>query len=103
MKSFEFLGWLFASQKTGYPGFRYRSSRFPRFAQSSGRLWRPYYPCHGLILEIELKTHGSCKQNIHWCEILQHEPGTDLDFNFVFPKKINKNRCFSIYLNSLLI
>ncbi|MDY4526083.1 MAG: hypothetical protein SPE03_13720 [Treponema sp.] len=48
MKNFEFLGWLFASQKTGYPGFRYRSSRFPRFAQSSGRLWRPYYPCHGL-------------------------------------------------------
>ncbi|MDD7610382.1 MAG: hypothetical protein PUJ82_05660, partial [Spirochaetales bacterium] len=38
--------WLFASQKTGYPGFRYRSSRFPRFAQSSGHLWCPYYPCH---------------------------------------------------------
>ena len=34
--------------KTGYSGFRYRSSRFPRFAQSSGRLRRPYYPCHGL-------------------------------------------------------
>ena len=47
ISSFEFfLGWLFASQKTGYPGFRYRSSRFPRFAQSSGHLWCPYYPCH---------------------------------------------------------
>ncbi|MDD7611911.1 MAG: hypothetical protein PUJ82_13465 [Spirochaetales bacterium] len=31
-----------------YPGFRYRSSRFPRSAQSSGHLWCPYYPCHGL-------------------------------------------------------
>ncbi|MDD7609893.1 MAG: hypothetical protein PUJ82_03075 [Spirochaetales bacterium] len=41
-----FFGWLFASQKTGYSGFRYRSSRFPRFAQSSGHLWCPYYPCH---------------------------------------------------------
>ena len=48
MSSFKFLffWWLFASQKTGYPGFRYRSSRFPRFAQSSGHLWCPYYPCH---------------------------------------------------------
>ncbi|MDD7611635.1 MAG: hypothetical protein PUJ82_12025, partial [Spirochaetales bacterium] len=64
MSSFKFLffGWLFASQKkremhsifssrvcianSRYPGFRYRSSRFPRFAQSSGHLWCPYYPCH---------------------------------------------------------
>ena len=46
-----FLGWLFASQKSGYPGFRYRSSRFPRFAQSSGHLWCPYYPCHGLKIK----------------------------------------------------
>ncbi|MDD7609839.1 MAG: hypothetical protein PUJ82_02805 [Spirochaetales bacterium] len=53
MSSFKFLffGWLFASQKTGYSGFRYRSSRFPRFAQSSGHLWCPYYPCHGLKLK----------------------------------------------------
>ena len=34
------------NQKTGYSGLRYRFSRFPRFAQSSGRLRRPYYPCH---------------------------------------------------------
>ena len=53
MSSFKFLffGWLFASQKTGYSGFRYRSSRFPRFAQSSGHLWCPYYPCHCLKLK----------------------------------------------------
>ena len=25
------------------------------------------------------KTHGSCKHIAHWCQILQHEPGTDLD------------------------
>ncbi|MDY4831031.1 MAG: hypothetical protein SO161_00720 [Treponema sp.] len=72
MKSFEFLGWLFASQKTGYPGFRYRSSRFPRFAQSSGRLWRPYYPCH----------------------VLQHEPGTDLNLILFFQKKSIKIAVF---------
>ena len=24
------------------------------------------------------KTHGSCKHIVHWCQILQHEPGTDL-------------------------
>ena len=24
------------------------------------------------------KTHGSCKHIAHWCQILQHEPGTDL-------------------------
>ena len=83
MKSFEFLGWLFASQKTGFSGLRYRFIPSLRFGTGFAS---PYNPCHGL------------KPNTRNCT---HEQ--NLDFNFIFPKKINKNRCFSIYLNSLLI
>ncbi|MDD7611605.1 MAG: hypothetical protein PUJ82_11870 [Spirochaetales bacterium] len=40
-----YFGWLFASQKTGYPGFRYRFIPTLRFGTGFAS---PYYPCHGL-------------------------------------------------------
>ena len=49
MSSFEFLflflGWLFASQKTGFSGFRYRFIPSLRFGTGFAS---PYNPCHGL-------------------------------------------------------
>ena len=47
MSSFEFLflGWLFASQKTGFSGFRYRFIPSLRFGTGFAS---PYNPFHGL-------------------------------------------------------
>ncbi|MCI6185804.1 MAG: hypothetical protein MR739_01345 [Spirochaetia bacterium] len=47
MSSFKFLffGWLFASQKTGFSGFRYRCIPSLRFGTGFAS---PYNPCHGL-------------------------------------------------------
>ena len=45
MSSFEFLGWLFASQKTGFSGLRYRFIPSLRFGTGFAS---PYNPCHGL-------------------------------------------------------
>ena len=47
MSSFEFffLGWLFASQKSGFSGFRYRFIPSLRFGTGYAR---PYNPCYGL-------------------------------------------------------
>ncbi|MDD7609965.1 MAG: hypothetical protein PUJ82_03450 [Spirochaetales bacterium] len=48
MSSFEFTFFrvAFCFAKNRLFGVPLRSSRFPRFAQSSGRLRRSYYPCH---------------------------------------------------------
>ena len=50
MSSFKFLffGWLFASQKTGFSGFRYRFIPSLRFGTGYAS---PYNPCHGLKLK----------------------------------------------------
>ncbi len=47
MSSFEFLflGWLFASQKSGFSGLRYRFIPSLRFGTGFAS---PYNPCHGL-------------------------------------------------------
>ncbi|MDD7612470.1 MAG: hypothetical protein PUJ82_16305 [Spirochaetales bacterium] len=47
MSSFKFLffGWLFASQKTGFSGLRYRFIPSLRFGTGFAS---PYNPCHGL-------------------------------------------------------
>ncbi|MDD6970481.1 MAG: hypothetical protein SPH83_07590, partial [Treponema sp.] len=41
-------GWLFASQKTGFSGFRYRFIPSLRFGTGYAS---PYNPCHGLKLK----------------------------------------------------
>ena len=50
MSSFKFLflGWLFASQKTGFSGLRYRFIPSLRFGTGYAS---PYNPCHGLKLK----------------------------------------------------
>ena len=50
MSSFKFLffGWLFASQKTGFSGFRYRFIPSLRFGTGYAS---PYNPCHCLKLK----------------------------------------------------
>ena len=50
MSSFKFLffGWLFASQKTGFSGFRCRVIPSLRFGTGYAR---PYNPCHSLKLK----------------------------------------------------
>ena len=50
MSSFEFLffGWLFALQKTGFSGFRYRFIPSLRFGTGYAS---PYNPCHCLKLK----------------------------------------------------
>ncbi|MCI6187624.1 MAG: hypothetical protein MR739_10730 [Spirochaetia bacterium] len=50
MSSFEFLflGWLFASQKTDFSGFRYRFIPSLRFGTGYAS---PYNPCHGLKIK----------------------------------------------------
>ena len=50
MSSFKFLffGWLFASQKTGFSGFRYRFIPLLRFGTGYAS---PYNPCHGLKIK----------------------------------------------------
>ena len=50
MSSFKFLffGWLFASQKTGFSGFRYRFIPSLRFGTGFAS---PYNPCHCLKLK----------------------------------------------------
>ena len=50
MSSFKFLffGWLFASQKTGFSGFRYRFIPSLRFGTDYAS---PYNPCHCLKLK----------------------------------------------------
>ena len=50
MSSFKFLffGWLFASQKTGFSGFRYRF--IPSLRYGTGYA-SPYNPCHCLKLK----------------------------------------------------
>ena len=46
LSSFEFfLGWLFASQKSGFSGLRYRFIPSLRFGTGFAS---PYNPCHGL-------------------------------------------------------
>ena len=50
MSSFKFMffGWLFASQKTGFSGLRYRFIPSLRFGTGFAS---PYNPCHGLKLK----------------------------------------------------
>ncbi|MDD7609904.1 MAG: hypothetical protein PUJ82_03130 [Spirochaetales bacterium] len=50
MSSFKFLffGWLFASQKTGFSGLRYRFIPSLRFGTGYAS---PYNPCHFLKLK----------------------------------------------------
>ena len=50
MSSFKFLffGWLFASQKTGFSGFRYRFIPSLHFGTGYAS---PYNPCHCLKLK----------------------------------------------------
>ncbi|MCI6188196.1 MAG: hypothetical protein MR739_13665 [Spirochaetia bacterium] len=50
ISSFEFLflGWLFASQKSGFSGFRYRFIPSLRFGTGYAS---PYNPCHCLKLK----------------------------------------------------
>ncbi|MDD7612404.1 MAG: hypothetical protein PUJ82_15960, partial [Spirochaetales bacterium] len=43
-----FFGWLFASQKTGFSGFRYRFIPSLRFGTGYAS---PYNPCHSLKLK----------------------------------------------------
>ena len=55
MFSFEFFlgGFLLRKKQAIRPSLTL--IRFPRFAQSSGRLRRGYYPCHGLKSKTEIK------------------------------------------------
>ena len=50
MSSFKFFffGWLFASQKSGFSGLRYRFIPSLRFGTGFAS---PYNPCHGLKLK----------------------------------------------------
>ena len=50
MSSFKFFffGWLFASQKTGFSGLRYRFIPSLRFGTGYAS---PYNPCHSLKLK----------------------------------------------------
>ena len=55
MSSFKvlFFGWLFASQKTGFSGFRYRFMPSRRFGTGYAS---PYNPCHCLkIKKLEIE------------------------------------------------
>ncbi|MDD7610625.1 MAG: hypothetical protein PUJ82_06895 [Spirochaetales bacterium] len=49
MSSFKFLffGWLFATQKPGFSGFRRQSAFIPSLRFGTG-FASPYNPCHGL-------------------------------------------------------
>ena len=46
------FGWLFASQKTGFSGLRYRFIPSLRFGTGFAS---PYNPCHGLKVKLEIE------------------------------------------------
>ncbi|MDD7610146.1 MAG: hypothetical protein PUJ82_04470 [Spirochaetales bacterium] len=48
--NFFFLGWLFASQKSGFSGVRRQSAFIPSLRFGTG-FASPYNPCHGLKLK----------------------------------------------------
>ena len=56
MSSFKFFffGWLFASQKSGFSGLRYRFIPSLRFGTGFAS---PYNPCHGLKLKNSKLNH----------------------------------------------
>ncbi|MCI6186587.1 MAG: hypothetical protein MR739_05360 [Spirochaetia bacterium] len=57
-----FLGWLFASQKTGFSGLRYRFIPSLRFGTGYAS---PYNPCHCLKLKkLEIEPINKIKNAI---------------------------------------
>ena len=67
MSSFEFLffGWLFASQKSGFSGFRRKSAFIPSLRFGTG-FASPYNPCHGLktkYSKLNLKINLAAKKS----------------------------------------
>ncbi|MDD7610190.1 MAG: hypothetical protein PUJ82_04695 [Spirochaetales bacterium] len=49
------MGWLFASQKTGFSGFRRQSAFIPSLRFGTG-FASPYNPCHGLKRMLKIKS-----------------------------------------------
>ena len=53
--NFFFFGWLFASQKTGFSGFRCRFIPSLRFGTGYAS---PYNPCHCKIKKLEIEPNN---------------------------------------------
>ena len=94
MSSFKFLffGWLFASQKTGFSGLRYRFIPSLRFGTGYAS---PYNPCHGLYIKYSKLNLIAKYKNIH----IEADGTTDTIQGDINGKFIRD--CFIVFLNTL--
>ena len=97
MSSFEFfffLGWLFASQKSGFSGLR---THFvvPSFLRFGTGYASPYNPCHGLYIKYSKLNLIAKHKDIH----IEADGTTDTIQGDINGKFIRD--CFIVFLNTL--